>query len=192
MTDSYNKEAVIETAIQTSTQLQTIEEKTIAKDILELLLEGYTKAHIIEKLEIEEKLYNKLLKKTLVTHQPLPEDVNFQRDLAHQRYLKLLVRFQEIADNAETDSQEMWALKEIRATVKEIGDIYSIKMPEKLEIDVNVNHHADEIAKQLIKALSPSPDLALEEHLEAEIVEEKDLGTAQLEELKKNSLEDDS
>lgn len=187
MTAQYNKEATVEAAIET-TDLAKIEEKTLAKTILERLLEGYTKRHILEELEISDALYTRLIKTTLQTHQPLPEDIDQQRDLAHQRYLKLLRRYQELADSSETTNQEIVIMREIRATIKDIGDIYSIKMPEKLEVDVTVNHKSDDIAKQIINALRPSQDLELEPIKEAEIVEEepqeKDLGTTQLEALK--------
>ena len=61
--------------------------------------------------------------------------------------------------------------RELRSTVKDIGEIYSIKMADKLEIDINVNEREEAnktIERLLEKMRGPQPAI------EGEVVEDED------------------
>ena len=64
--------------------------------------------------------------------------------------------------------------QQLRATVKEIGDMYSVKMPEKIELDVNVTETqmANSKLQTILKAVTKAKELEAEP-IEAEVVEDE-------------------
>ena len=143
-------------------ELETIEDEVIAANILHLLTQGKNRKQIITELQIEPKQYDHLILTTLKQNQPSQYDINRERTIAHQRYLNIYQELNELNQNTEKPNEKLYILKEIRATTKEIADLYGVKMPEKHEIIIETNTEADSQAQQLIELLISAKQPILE------------------------------
>ena len=137
-------------------KLETVEDEITATNILHLLTQGKNRKQIIEELQIEPTQYDHLILTTLKQNQPSQYDINRERTIAHQRYLNIYQELNELNQNSEKPTEKLYILKEIRATTKEIADLYGVKMPEKHELIIETNTEADSQAQQLIELLISS------------------------------------
>lgn len=190
MPDSEDKDAVVikyekaDHLLQAAMELKDAQKRASSVDdkaytrlrnetVWRMLMMGYTRRQIIERLGILESEYNKSMEYLICNEKPSTEDVDRERKLAHDRYLAIYRKLHDEYDEVEKPGDIALIAREMRATIKEIGDIYSIKMPEKIEIEANINLRAkaDDTIKMLMAKMSKKP--AIEEKvIEAQVVEE--------------------
>lgn len=150
-------------------KLETLEDEITATNILHLLTQGKNRKQIIQELQIEPTQYDHLILTTLKQNQPSQYDINRERTIAHQRYLNIYQELNELNQNSEKPTEKLYILKEIRATTKEIADLYGVKMPEKHEIEIIENTDANKQAQDLIALLTSSKQQPI---IEVQAVEE--------------------
>lgn len=170
-TSKYNK--IIETTTEIVSQEKAITQQTrlIIEAVWKLLVRGETAKGIQEKLEITPQQYKDAVYNIVTTTKPNTDDIDRERKLAHDRYLNIYRKLHDQYDEAEKPAEITMIARELRATVKDIGEIYSIKMAEKLEIDININEReeANKTIERLLQKMRGEP-LAIE----AEVVEDDD------------------
>jgi hypothetical protein len=158
----------IETRIK-NTKL-TPQEELDATNIWELLTTGKTKRQILKQLEMHPKQYDRLLEKTLKTYRPTESDINRERTIAHDRYSKIFAELNNLAERAKKPSDKIYILKELRATTKSVVDLYGAEMPKEIQVEVTDNRESNNLAKNLIEALTRQK--SDQPTLEAEVIDE--------------------
>lgn len=170
-TPDYDK--MIETTTDIVSQEKAITQQTrlTTESVWKLLVRGETPKNIQNKLEITPQQYKDAVYNIVTTTKPNTDDIDRERKLAHDRYLNIYRKLHDQYDQTETPAEMTMVARELRATVKDIGDIYSIKMAEKLEIDININEReeANRTIERLLQKMRGEPKA-----IEAEIVEDDD------------------
>jgi hypothetical protein len=148
--------------------------KLQAAAVWEMLVQGYEKPQILEELEVTEAEYSYIVRMMLRKEKPSQADIERERALAHDRYLYIYRKLHDKYEEADKTQDLVAIAQQLRATTKEIGDMYSVKMPEKLEIDVNVSETqvANAKLKTILQAVSKSKEIEAEP-IEAEVVEDE-------------------
>jgi hypothetical protein len=169
--NNYNN--IIETTTEIVSQEKAITQQTrlTTEAVWKLLVRGETAKNIQTKLEITPQQYKDAIYNIVTTTKPNTDDIDRERKLAHDRYLNIYRKLHDQYDEAEKPAEITMIARELRATIKDIGDIYSIKMAEKLEIDININEReeANRTIERLLQKMRGEP-LAIE----AQIVEDDD------------------
>lgn len=169
---------IIETTTEIINNDKAITEQTrlTIEAVWKLLVRGETSKNIQTKLELTNNQYKDAIYHIVTGTKPNTEDIDRERKLAHDRYLNIYRKLHDQYDQAEKPAEITMIARELRATVKDIGEIYSIKMAEKLEIDININEReeANKTITRLLQKMRGEP-LAIEgEIIEEAIVEDDD------------------
>lgn len=138
--------------------------------VWKMLVRGATRTEVMNELKLTEMEYSRAVQAISSKHRMNGEDIERERQLAHDRYLEVYRRVFEELEKVEKPQDVATLAREVRATIKEIGDIYSVKLPTRLEVSgsVEVRAKADQTIEDLLKKLRNSQ----EEITEAQVVEE--------------------
>ena len=171
--DPKKVDKIIETAVDLHNEEKAIAEQTriTTETVWKLLIRGERPKDIQKTLDLTPQKYNDCIGRLLTHTKPNTEDIERERKLAHDRYLNVYRKLHDQYDEAEKPAEIAMIARELRSTVKDIGEIYSIKMADKLEIDINVNEREEAnktIERLLEKMRGPQPAI------EGEVVEDED------------------
>ena len=162
----------IETKIELMNQKKALSEqdKLIASNLWSYLVKGHPKKMILKELNINAGEYDRLIDLGLKILPPTAGEIDLQRQLAVERHLKIYQELETIVETSDKPNDKLYALKELRQSVKEVSDIYGVKIPQQINVEVTDNSQSNATANALIELLATKQQ---QPAIEAEVIEDE-------------------